>query len=479
MHRRVWGVAIAGILAAGGAVISAGSAGAATPVGVAPSSGAVAEVPPSATGSAPTPIKHVIIFYQENHSFDNVLGALCVEIKRCDGTTTGVLSTGATIALRQSPDVVPGIQHNVTSQQTAINGGAMNGFDLIGGCLQSQNYACFTQYEPSQIPNVAALAKQFVVADHVFELNPIPSWAAHLELVTTTLDGFSGDDPEVNNADWGCQYGAKAEWSATGQPGTDILVPGCVPAPAGSPEVASEPVAVQQSPVSWVPTIMDSLATTKKTWKIYAAPAGQGDYAWSICPTFADCLYTDEATHVVPASQVVSDATTGKLPNFSLLLPEYGPTGDTSQHNDDSMIVGDNWIGQVVQAVEDGPDWNSTAILLTWDDCGCFYDHVAPPAGSGEGVRVPVVIISPWAKQHHTDSTPTSIPSYLAMAEYLLGVPPVTSVDAASYDFASDFNFRQTPAELASNRVAMVTTPEPKSSVAYIAAHPPNPHDPT
>ena len=71
----------------------------------------------------------------------------------------------------------------------------MNGWDLIPGCLESQKYACFTQYEQSQIPNETALAKQFVIADHVFELNPIPSWAAHLELVSTTLDGF-GDDPE-------------------------------------------------------------------------------------------------------------------------------------------------------------------------------------------------------------------------------------------------------------------------------------------
>src|SRR5439155_1658622 len=92
-------------------------------------------------------------------------------------------------------------------------------------------------------------------------------------------------------------------------------------------------------------------------------------------------------------SQVIDDATNGTLPTVSIVTP----TNSKSQHNFYSMKMGDNWIGQVVQAIENGPQWSSTAIFITYDDCGCFYDHVAPPAGLG--IRVPMVIVSPYAKR--------------------------------------------------------------------------------
>ena len=125
MSRRTWAVVTASALTMAGAIAGGAPVGATTPVVTAPPlglsspAGGIADGLPGAatsTGSFPTPIKHVIIFYQENHSFDNVLGALCVEIKRCDGATSGVLSTGATMPLRQSPDVVPGVQHDVSAR---------------------------------------------------------------------------------------------------------------------------------------------------------------------------------------------------------------------------------------------------------------------------------------------------------------------------------------------------------------------------
>ena len=85
------------------------------------------------------------------------------------------------------------------------------------------------------------------------------------------------------------------------------------------------------------------------------------------------------------------------------------------------MAVGDNWIGQVVSAIETGPDWASTAIFLTWDDCGCFYDHVAPPTGLG--IRVPMIMISPYVKAGTTDSNVASFASVLAFTETVFGLP--------------------------------------------------------
>jgi len=82
--------------------------------------------------------------------------------------------------------------------------------------------------------------------------------------------------------------------------------------------------------------------------------------------------------------------------------------------------VGDNWIGTLTSALENGPDWNSTALFITYDDCGCFYDQVPPgvnPDGSQQGVRDPVLIVSPYASHGYVDSTPTTFAGILAFVE--------------------------------------------------------------
>ncbi|HMD45238.1 MAG TPA: alkaline phosphatase family protein [Acidimicrobiales bacterium] len=458
------GTVIAGTtLALAGAVTASGGAGAAA----------------RAATTSPTPIKHVVVFFQENHSFDNVLGAWCVRTARCNGASSGMTSTGQTIPLSPAPDLVPNVPHDVTSQTEAINGGAMNGFDKIVGC-GAPNYICYSQFEPTingssnpSVANVISLANQFAVSDATFEPGPVPSWGEHLGLVTANnLDGFQGNNPgNGKKAGWGCDSGLKAKWSKTGSGPKWKLEPSCVPAPAGSPEVSKEPPAVQTSPVPWVPTIMDDLDAAGQSWKIYAATKGMGGYGWAVCPTFADCLYTGQANNMVPTANVVTDAHNGNLPAFSLLAPAVGPSGPTSQHNGTSMQVGDNWIGQVINAIESGPDWSSTAILLTWDDCGCFYDHVPPPS-PGMGIRVPMILISPWVRPGFTDSGTATWASVLAFAEHALGLPPLSSTDQNAYDYMNAFNFSMSPAAVASHRVALTQTPVPKKEQAWLKAHP-------
>src|ERR1019366_2959060 len=118
------------------------------------------------------------------------------------------------------------------------------------------------------------------------------------------------------------------------------------------------------------------------------------------------------------------------------------------QHNQMSMAKGDNWIGQVVSAIENGPDWSSTAIFITYDDCGCFYDHVAPsvnPDGTPQGTRIPMVIVSPYAKAGYTDSTPATFASILAYVEQTFGLAPLSLNDAAAYPYTNSFDYSQTP----------------------------------
>jgi len=438
----------------------------------------------SAYGSTPTPIQHVVVFYQENHSFDNLLGGFCKTTAppRCDGVTTGVTQSGARIPLAPEPDSQPDIGHTVASQTTAVNGGKMDGFDKVSGCTASTRYACYVTETQSGIPNTWALASTFAISDHTFSLSPVPSWAAHEELVTALLDGFQGDIPTgaiFSRGDgWGCGSGGKEEWSPTGKPPWK-LEPSCVPAPSGSEAASKEPTNVKKSPVHWIPTIMDSLTNAGETWKIYNSGIYGSGAVQAICPTFADCLYSNERANWVNTKQILTDAAAGTLPNFAILTAGGGVSGPTSQHPPESMIVGDDWIGKVVSAIEDGPDWDSTAILLTYDDCGCFYDHVPPPAGTTLGLRVPMLLISPWVKPGYTDSNVASFASILAFSETVLGLPPLNNVDGSAYNYMDAFDFSQSLASVNRHRVRMVMRPEPASSRADIRAHPPSNDDPT
>ena len=138
-----------------------------------------------------TPIRHVVVVYQENHSFDNVLGRWCVQTRRCSGATVGRLPGGATIPLRTASDIVPPVGHQSADQTLAVDGGRMDGFARILGCGASTGYACLTQFSPAQIPSLIALANQFVVSDATFEARAQPSWGSHLELVAGRQDAAS------------------------------------------------------------------------------------------------------------------------------------------------------------------------------------------------------------------------------------------------------------------------------------------------
>jgi phospholipase C len=403
-----------------------------------------------------------------------VLGKLCVLDHRCDGATSGRLPGGARAALPKASDIVPEVAHNHKDQQVAIDGGKMDGFGRIQGCTRTEHYRCYRQFAPSQIPNLAALARRFVISDHTFEMHTIPSFGAHLELVAQNLDGFTGDNPfpgtsgKTGNG-WGCDSLRDARWRP--RPGASVVnEPSCVPDDTLPSATYPHGGAYRRTPVAHVPTIMDELDRAGLIWKLYAtAGAGQLPYGWAICPTFADCLDTTQHRRQVASSQVIADARAGRLPNFSVVLPSVG----NSQHNTASMAQGDNWIGDVVSAIENGPDWPSTTIFITYDDCGCFYDHVVPPRGLG--LRVPMVIVSPYARARYTDTRTASLSSMLAYTEHVFGIPALSSEDADAYAYEHAFDYSQTPLPAVPMTHSSISPTERR----YLGAHPPNPDDPT
>jgi phospholipase C len=426
---------------------------------------------PGSPGSSPrlagSPIHHVVVVDMENHSFDNVLGKLCVLDGRCDGTLTGKLADGTVISLPRAADLVPQVPHSHGTQVKAIDGGRMDGFSKLSNCGQPKGYQCYQQFGPSQIPNLAALARAFTISDRTFEGAKASSWGSHLELVAATLDGFTGDNPVRQDGapipGGGCDApDVDAAWSPDGS--APIMVPSCVPFPDGSG-------AYRSTPVAWVPTIMDRLQEAGRSWRLYVGswPDLPTGYGWPVCPTFADCILTDQRQHVFGAEQIVSDAAAGALPAFSLVTP----TVPESQHNTRSMLHGDNWLGRIVSAIESGPDWGSAAVFVTYDDCGCFYDHVPPPAG--RGIRVPMVIVSPYARPGSTDSTVASFDSILAFTEHTFGLRPLGPGDRGAYDYSGAFDYGQRPVE----PVRLRSRALPAWERRWLAAHPADPTDPT
>jgi phospholipase C len=131
----------------------------------------------------------------------------------------------------------------------------------------------------------------------------------------------------------------------------------------------------------------------------------------------------------------------------------------------------------MIGSIQQGADWGSTAIFLTWDDCGCFYDHVNPLTYGAElGVRVPMIIISPYARRGYTDSTQASFVSLLAFIEHTFALAPLNAADGGAYDFSNAFDYSQTPLPAVHlTQHASIPAREKR----FIARHPEAENDPT
>ncbi len=376
------------------------------------------------------PITHVVIMYQENHTFDDVLGAVCqARTNPCNGYTDPVTLHNGTVAQNVvEPDLVPNSAHDPHSQRLGLAGK----WNKILGCHDAPYY-CVSHVDPANIPNLATYADTYSVSDATFAAGQAASFVAHVSLGAGTFDRFAGWNPAPGL--WGCEAHDDALW---GRRTHLTLQPSCVPDQQGRGPY-------RESKVAYVPTIMQRMEEAGLSWHIYEGrkKLDQPELSnFSICPYFYWCYNKRYKLQYDSSDQeFVHRAGNGSLPNLSILIPDF----NVSQHNTTSMGKGDNYIGDMVSAVMNGPDWDSTAIFITYDDCGCFYDHVTPPSHR-MGMRNPMVIISPWAKPQGTDSTPAIQPySMLAFTEHVFGLAPLSKEVDTSYDYANSFDFGQKP----------------------------------
>jgi phospholipase C len=210
--------------------MAAGAKGAVRPAAAAAGPARTAVRP--ALTAVKSPVKHIVIVYLENHSFDSILGYWCdYHRTRCPvgGMPKSVtLSDGSVVKPADDPDVTPEVNHSIASQLNAMNiqNGVpqMNGWQRIvaGGCDAASNYRCISGYLPRQEPNLSALASKFAISDNTFSLADSPSWGGHLYVVTSNLDGFPGNIPqpapgEPRGEGWGCRPARKPTAATPGR----------------------------------------------------------------------------------------------------------------------------------------------------------------------------------------------------------------------------------------------------------------------
>ncbi len=381
----------------------------------------LAPTPPGSGAARPqspagdiTLIQHVVFVVKENRTFDNMFGTF----PSANGATSGTISTGQVIPLGHTPDRTSGDPpHDWKSAIKAIDNGKMDRFNLLTKLTapDGSNLA-MTQLLQSDIPNYFAYAQAFTLADKMFSSLKGPSFPNHLYTVGAQA-GNAVTNP--NKAPWGCD------------------------APASTIVQLIDPITHAQStafPCFDFPTLADSLLAAGISWKYYAVPLSNFNALDAINHIRNTSLWT---TYVADPGQFITDAANGTLPAVSWLVPPLA----SSDHPPQSSCNGENWTVAILNAVTQGPGWNSTAVFLTWDDFGGFYDHVPPPAADffGFGPRVPLLVISPFAKPGYITHSLLELSSLLRFAELRFGLSPLTNRDALADPILDAFDFTQAP----------------------------------
>lgn len=371
---------------------------------------------------AQSPIQHIIFIVKENHAFDNYFGAF----PGVNGATTGRVKVNGidqTITLNPAVDRPVNYCHSWNCAKTDYDSGKMDAFNLSSGCGTSP-YLCYQVGSQAFIPNYWSLAQHYVLDDHSFSSLEGPSFPNHLY----TVAGAAGTDiPHSaigNPSYWG-------KWGCDSPTGTTVkLSNGTFVYPCFSYQ-----------------TLADEMQQAGVSWKYYAPSPPDAGYNWSILNAFSQIRNTSLWTsHVVRWQNFATDATAGTLPAFSWVTAPF----NASEHASASTCVGENWTVQQLQALMAGPDWASTVVVLTWDDFGGFYDHVAPQQvdALGYGFRVPFLVISPYAyagdhpSNPHVSHDAFEFSSVLKLAEETFNLPSLgkRDVTAGAHQITLDFS---------------------------------------
>lgn len=422
-------------------------------------------------------IRHVVMIMQENRSFDSYFGTYpgASGIPMVDGVPTVCAPDPVNRkCVRPYPDhadVNHGGPHDDSAARRDMNVGQMNGFVETAqraqyGCRDTNKPTCgggdrlrgartdvMGYHTRSDLPNYWAYASNFVLQDHMFEPNASWSLPEHLFQVS----GWSASCTARNRPS-SCTNAL--ETPGVKPPNGKPLYP----LKTGGPIYAWTDLTylLHKHAVSWgyyvvagtEPDCGDDASISCEPVQQNARTPG----IWNPLPYFDTVRNNGQLRNIRSVEDLYAAAKHGKLPAVSWVVP----SGTISEHPPARVSDGVAYVTSLVNAIMRGPEWDSTAIFLAWDDWGGFYDHVAPPTVdvNGYGLRVPAMVISPYAKKGYVDHQTLSFDAYLKFIEddFLGGQrldprtdgrpdprPTVREDVAILGDLARDFDFEQAP----------------------------------
>ncbi|HET6868688.1 MAG TPA: alkaline phosphatase family protein [Solirubrobacteraceae bacterium] len=434
-----------------------------------------ATVEPVPTGVGIHKIHHVVIIMQENRSFDSYFGTYpgadgIPGLAGNPGTVPCVPNSatgGCVRPYHDRQDRSLGGPHSYAAAIADENGGKMDGFvgeqnQGMAGCERTFNPNCgnaggtpdvMGYHDGSDIPNYWAYAHDFVLQDHMFESDASWSLPSHLYMVSewSAYCSLKNDprscQPAVENPGYPPDFARRLGVAVPTDPNyawTDLTY------------------LLHKSGVSWGYYVYKgSEPDCDSNAALTCAPVNQSAKTpgiWNPLPYFSDVQQDDQLGNIKSLSNFYADARTGNLPAVSWITPN----GRVSEHPPGLITTGETYVTSLINTIMQSPDWSSTAIFLAWDDWGGFYDHVMPPYvdQQGYGLRVPGLVISPYAKQGFIDHQTLSFDAYVKFIEddFLGGQrldpktdgrpdprPDVRENESVLGDLTADFNFDQQP----------------------------------
>jgi phospholipase C len=392
-------------------------------------------------------ITHVVVIIQENRSFESFFAGYpgadaptygCAELPsrrpasaRPEPASSPCPSGDQTIELQsvkfQNESDLP---HNFEPAIIAWDNGKMDGFTLEGG--SGYTTAPYAYIERSQVATYWSIARQYVLADRMFPTEFGPSWTAHLTLVAGT-DNVGANLALADFADGKNSCEAPAGTKTTTVNAYRVLQRAAGPYPC----------------LDQFNTMAQLLDGAGISWRYYAARKFK-TFIWS---PFAAIKYVYDGPDwnndvVVPQTQVLQDAADGKLASVSWVTPSK----KDSDHPGTFSDTGPSWIASVVNSVGESAYWDSSAIIVLWDDWGGVYDDAPPPQLDfrGLGLRVPCLIISPYAKRGAVVHTSYEFGSILKFIREAFGLPPLGPAsqgytDSRANSLSDSFDFNKPP----------------------------------
>ena len=370
-------------------------------------------------------IQHVVIVIQENRSFDDLFATY----PKADGATQGQSIDHGTVPLAKEPLVSHDLSHTHAAWVTEYDNGKMDGFDQTSAGLRPYQYV-----DPAQIQPYWTMAKQWVLADHMFQTASSDSFISHQDLIAgaTAINRKQSIVDSPSSTPWGCDA----------PPGTvtslitihHVVLIGRGPFPCFS-----------------YPTLRDLLDAKGISWRYYSGNySGGGNsfatgYNWNAFDAIAAVRNGPEwHTNVsLDHTTFFKDIAANRLAAVSWLVPN----GRNSDHPGNRADTGPSWVAQVVNAIGESPYWSSSVIVVLWDDWGGFYDHVPPQQldYTGLGFRVPAIVISPYARAGNVSHTQYEFGSILKFIEDNWNLGRLNTTDVRARSLVDTLNLKRTP----------------------------------